>query len=328
VVVVTDTIVAPLYGEIALTSLAKSGFEASIVTMHAGEQHKNWQSVSLLVEHFLQAGLDRGGWVLALGGGVVGDTAGFAASIYMRGVPLVQVPTTLLAMADSSIGGKVGVDHPRGKNLLGTFKQPRLVVADLDTLKSLPPEQIACGMAEIIKAAVIGDPVLFNSIEQSEPGSIDYEMTLRRSILVKQAIVEHDPFELAGAGEAGRALLNLGHTFGHAFERCTGYTRLHGYAVSQGMAVALRLANRLGMCDEATSERVEAVLKKWGLPVRWGTPGLEGEDAVERVWEAMMSDKKRIDGRLRLVLPEGVGRVRLIDNAPEAAVRAALAELQ
>src|SRR5947209_14203852 len=154
--------------------------------MPAGEPNKGMASVDLLIEGFLDASLDRSGWVLALGGGVVGDTAGFAASIYMRGVPLVQVPTTLLAMADSSVGGKVGVDHPRGKNLLGAFKQPRMVIADLDTLSTLPQEQIACGMAEIIKAGIIADPALFALIEETAPGKLDYTEALVRAITVKR----------------------------------------------------------------------------------------------------------------------------------------------
>ena len=324
-VVVTDTNVGPLYGDKVLASLQRGGFEASLVAMPAGEEHKTWDTVSLLVDTFVGRGLERSGWVLALGGGVVGDTAGFAAAVYMRGVPLVQVPTTLLAMADSSIGGKVGVDHPAGKNLLGAFKQPRLVAADLDTLATLPTEQVACGMAEIVKAAIIGDQALFDLAERSDPGSLDYEAALRLAIEVKRGIVERDPHE---AGE--RALLNLGHTFGHAFERWTAYTRPHGYAVSQGMAVAFRLARSLDMCDAYTAGRVEAVLAKWGLPVRWGSPDLAGEpssDAVEQVWQAMMADKKRQDGRLRLVLPEAVGRVRVVDGVPEAAIKQALREM-
>jgi 3-dehydroquinate synthase len=325
VVVVTDTNVAPLYGDRVLTALQRGGFEAALALMPAGEAHKTWDTVNLLVDAFVGRGLDRGGWVLALGGGVVGDTAGFAAAIYMRGVALVQVPTTLLAMADSSIGGKVGVDHPAGKNLLGAFKQPRLVVADLDALATLPPEQIACGMAEIIKAGIIGDPVLFDLIERSNPGSLDYETALRLAIEVKRGIVERDPHE---AGE--RALLNLGHTFGHAFERWTGYTRLHGHAVSQGMAVAFRLAQMLDLTDAYTAGRVEAVLAKYGLPVRWGQPGLtaDASSAVEQVWQAMWADKKRLDGQLRLVLPEAIGSVRLVDDVPEDAIKQALTETQ
>ena len=169
VVVATDTNVAPLYAARMVAVLEESGFQPSVAVMPAGEQHKSWESVETFVEAFLDAGLDRGGWVAALGGGVVGDTAGFAASIYMRGVAFVQLPTTLLAMADSSIGGKVGVDHARGKNLLGAFKQPALVVADLDVLASLPAEQVACGMAEVIKAGVIADPVLFDRLDDGRP---------------------------------------------------------------------------------------------------------------------------------------------------------------
>ncbi len=323
VLVATDSLVGPLYGERVLASLEAAGFRPTLAAMPAGEQHKNWDSVGLFVEAALEAGLDRGSWVLALGGGVVGDTAGFAASVYMRGVPFVQVPTTLLAMADSSIGGKVGVDHPRGKNLLGAFKHPALVVADLDTLATLPPIQVACGMADIIKAGIIGDPALFDYLETTEPVELDYKKALAAAILVKREIVQRDPEE-----KGARALLNLGHTFGHAFERRTGYSRLHGVAVAQGMAVAFRLAVELGMCDPGLELRVGRVLDKWGLPRRWGPPELGDAAEVERVWEAMLGDKKRIDGRLRLVLPEDVGCVSVVEGVPEEATKRALAEMQ
>lgn len=323
VLVATDSVVAPLYGEQVITSLEAAGFQATLASMPAGEQHKNWDSVSLFVEAALEAGLDRGSWVLALGGGVVGDTAGFAASVYMRGVPFAQAPTTLLAMSDSSIGGKVGVDHPRGKNLLGAFKHPALVVADLDTLSTLPPTQVACGMAEIVKAGIIGDPALFDYLEATEPEALDYARTLAAAILVKREIVQRDPEE---KGE--RALLNLGHTFGHAFEKRTGYTRLHGVAVAQGMAVAFRLAVRLGMCDPELELRVARVLDRWGLPRRWGAPELNEAGAVEGVWEAMLGDKKRADGRLRLVLPGALGRVSVVEGVPEEAIKSALVEMQ
>jgi 3-dehydroquinate synthase len=291
--------------------------------MPAGEQHKSWESVSLFVAAALDAGLDRGSWVLALGGGVVGDTAGFAASVYMRGVPFVQVPTTLLAMSDSSVGGKVGVDHPRGKNLLGAFKHPSLVVADLNTLATLPALQVACGMAEIIKAGVIGDPALFDYLEATDPAEVDYVRALAAAITVKREIVQRDPEE---RGE--RALLNLGHTFGHAFEKRTGYSRLHGVAVAQGMAVAFRLAVNLGICDPALELRVGRVLAKWGLPTRWGAPELSDAAEVEGVYEAMLGDKKRVDGRLRLVLPETLGRVSLVEDVVEEAIKSAMLVMQ
>lgn len=323
VLVATDSVVGPLYGERVLASLEAAGFQPSLATMPAGEQHKTWQSVDLFVEAALEAGLDRGSWVLALGGGVVGDTAGFAASVYMRGVPFVQAPTTLLAMADSSIGGKVGVDHARGKNLLGAFKHPALVVADLDTLSTLPSIQVACGMAEIIKAGIIADPTLFAYLEATEPAKLDHRRALAAAIEVKRQIVQRDPEE---KGE--RALLNLGHTFGHAFEKRTGYTRLHGVAVAQGMAVAFRLAVGLGTCDPALEARLGLVLDKWGLPRRWGAPELGDAAEVEGVWRAMLGDKKRVDGRLRLVLPQDVGSVSVVEGVPEKAVLGALAEMQ
>ena len=322
VVVATDSNVAALYGDKVLNAL-KADFDAHLVQMPAGEAHKTLSSVNLFIEGFLDAGLDRSGWVLALGGGVVGDTAGFAASIYMRGVTLVQAPTTLLAMADASIGGKVGVDHPRGKNLLGAFKQPRMILADLDTLATLPGEQIACGMAEIIKAGIIADPTLFALIEETPPGELDYSQALLRAITVKRDIVERDPFE---AGD--RALLNLGHTFGHAFEKCSNYARPHGYAVAQGMVVAARLANLLGMCEPLLEWRVRNALEKWALPTRWGPPDLVGSEAADRVWQAMQVDKKRRDGALALVLPEAIGKVSLVTGVLEERVKGALAEVK
>ncbi|MEO6456702.1 MAG: 3-dehydroquinate synthase [Chloroflexia bacterium] len=323
VVVATDTNVAPLYGEQVMAALRARDFDTSIAAMCAGEVHKGWASVSMFVDEFAHVGLARDGWVLALGGGVVGDTAGFAASIYMRGVPLVQIPTTLLAMADSSIGGKVGIDHPAGKNLVGAFKQPEFVIADLDVLATLSPIQISCGMAEIIKAAIIADPDLFSYLELIEPDELDYDFTLMRAMKVKRRIVETDPFE---KGE--RANLNLGHTFGHAFESCTEYARPHGLAVAQGMVVAFNLAARLGMCDSAEEARLEKLLNKWGLPCGWGEPDLADEDAAKRVYTAMAADKKRRDGLIRLVLPEAIDKVALVSGTPQQLVFEALVQTQ
>jgi 3-dehydroquinate synthase len=322
VVVATDTNVAALYGEIVLSAL-KRDYDAVLVAMPAGEAHKSWESVDLFIDSFLDAGLDRSGWVLALGGGVVGDTAGFAASVYMRGVPVVQVPTTLLAMADSSIGGKVGVDHPRGKNLLGAFKQPHKVIVDLDTLATLPQEQIASGMAEIIKAGIIADPALFAFLERTAPDEVDFIDPLMRAITVKRDIVERDPYE---AGD--RALLNLGHTFGHAFEKCSGYSRLHGFAVAQGMVVAARLADKLGICETFLEWRLRKVLEKWGLPTQWGGPDLHGSDGIDMVWQAMQTDKKRRDGDMTYILPESIGKVKIVSAISEYIVREALVEVE
>ena len=323
VVVATDEHVEALYAGAVAGALREANFEASVVSMPSGEAHKTWASVSGFVEAFARCRLGRDGWVLTLGGGVVGDTAGFAASVYMRGVPLAQVPTTLLAMADSSVGGKVGIDHQAGKNLVGAFKQPRFVVADLDTLDTLPELEVNCGMAEAIKAGIIGDPDLFAYFEQTERGAFDYRTAIVRAIMVKRDIVQRDPFE-----EGERAHLNLGHTFGHAFESCTGYARPHGVAVAQGMVVATRLAGKLGMCDASVESRLRAVLGKWGLPARWGGPDLTGEDAAHWVCKAMLGDKKRRAGAMRLVLPEDVGRVAIVENTPQSPVIEALRETQ
>lgn len=322
-VIASDSNVAFLYGERVEEALGRAGFSTTLVSMAAGEEHKTLHTVEQLVEDFLNAGLDRSGWVLALGGGVVGDTAGFAASVYMRGVPLVQAPTTLLAMADSSIGGKVGVDHPRGKNLLGAFKHPALVVADTSTLATLPAEHVANGMAEVIKAAIIGDARLFDLLEARPLQQLDITELLARSIEVKRRIVESDPYE---KGE--RALLNLGHTFGHAFEQCSGYRRLHGLAVAQGISVAFHIAELTGRCNAGTSDRVAGVLAAHGLPVRWGGSDLSGGDSIERVMAAMRHDKKRWDGTLRLVLPEAIGRVSVESGVEESVIREALENLQ
>lgn len=323
VLVTSDTNVAPLYGEQVVNTLQRAGFEASLSVMAAGELHKRWDSVSMFVQEFARAGLARDGWVLALGGGVVGDTAGFAASVYMRGVPLVQVPTTLLAMADSSIGGKVGVDHPAGKNLVGTFKQPEFVVADLAALDTLPPVEISCGMSEIIKASIIADPELFAYLERTEPEHLHYSVALMRALEVKQRLVECDPLD---KGE--RAYLNLGHTFGHAFESCSQYTRPHGLAVAQGIVVAFNLAQVLGICDPSEGERLKKLLDKWGLPSSWGPPDLGDESAPMRVYGAMASDKKKQAGAVRLVLPESVGKVTLVSGTPQELILEALALCQ
>ncbi len=324
VVIATDTNVEALYAGLVLSALRVAGYEAHIVAMPAGEEHKVGESVAHFIDGFIEAGLDRTGWVIALGGGVVGDTAGFAAATYMRGVRIVQAPTTLLSMADSSVGGKVGVDHPAGKNLLGVFKQPDLVLADLDTLSTLPSLQISCGMSEIIKAGIIADPELFALIERSSSTDIDYHAALSRAIAVKRDIVEADPYETSGK----RALLNLGHTFGHAFESCTNYARPHGVGVAQGMAVAFDLATMLGMCSSDDGDRVRTVLDNWNLPVRWGSPDLEGANEPGRVFSAMLLDKKRRDGHLRLILPHSIGNVSIVEDVPRELILERLVALQ
>ncbi|MEI2693292.1 MAG: 3-dehydroquinate synthase [Anaerolineae bacterium] len=294
--------------------LAEAGFDPVLVKMPDGEAHKTLAAVAALYEAFVAAGLDRRSPVIALGGGVVGDVAGFAAATYLRGLPFVQAPTSLLAMVDASVGGKTGVDLPQGKNLVGAFKQPALVVIDPETLATLPSDEFRSGLAEVVKAGMIGDPGLFEVMEGR--GLLSLHDLIGRAVRVKVAVVTEDPFE-----SGRRAALNLGHTFGHAFETLSGYRLRHGEAVSIGLVAATRLAARLDLCEPALVERVESALARLGLPVR--APGF----APEQVLAAMGTDKKRAGGRLRFVLPRAIGDVDLFGEAPEQQVLAVLAEL-
>ncbi|MFQ5875569.1 MAG: 3-dehydroquinate synthase, partial [Dehalococcoidia bacterium] len=276
---------------------------------------KTLEAVNFLYERFIKGGLDRSSVVLALGGGVIGDTAGFAAATYMRGVPLVHLPTTLVAIVDSSIGGKVGVDHPRAKNLIGAFYQPRLIAADLAALNTLPDIEFRCGLAEVVKVGVISSPALFAHLEKEGPTPLSW--VIEESIAVKVRVVEEDPFE-----QGRRAVLNLGHTFGHAFESLSHYTLRHGEAVSRGMVVAARVAVELGLCEEAIERRLVSLLAEFGLPVAW--EGFELEP--EQVWEAMALDKKKRGKALRFVLPKGIGEVIVTEQVPKGVVLRALEE--
>jgi 3-dehydroquinate synthase len=256
-----------------------------------------------LYDQLIDAQLDRRAIVFALGGGVVGDVAGFAAATYLRGVPLVQIPTTLLSMVDSSVGGKVAVDHPRGKNLIGAFKQPSAVIADTDLLATLPQVEWRSGLAEAIKHGIIGDPELFLKFEIGNL-KLEIDEWLPRAIQVKVDVVMRDPFE-----QGDRAKLNLGHTFGHAFETLSNYQWRHGEAVAMGTVCAARLASRLNLCDASLIGRVENVLRGVGLPTRIGH-----EFSAEQIFAAMATDKKRVGARLRFILPRAIGEVVMVDD--------------
>jgi 3-dehydroquinate synthase len=314
VVVVSDTNVAPHWSYPLLDAFAQAGVRATLVTLPAGEAHKHLDTVRRLYDRFLDAELDRSGVVVALGGGVIGDMAGFADATYMRGVRFVQIPTTLLAMVDASVGGKTGVDLPQGKNLVGAFKQPELVIIDPDLLTTLPSEEFRNGLAEVIKHGIIADPELFAQLESAGPSSL--EALIARALRVKIGIVERDPFE---AGE--RAHLNLGHTFAHAIERVSNYAIPHGVAVGLGLIAAARLAAARGVCASELPARVERVVERLGLPTT-----LSGY-APAAIVAAMRSDKKRKGGRLRFVLPRAIGDVGLYDDVPEEDVLAAVASL-
>ncbi len=310
VALVSDSNVAPLYGEKALEGLRSAGYDPMLIQIPAGEQHKNLDTVRLLYTRFLAAGMDRHSVVVALGGGVVGDIAGFAAATFMRGVAFVQVPTTLLAMVDASIGGKTGVDLPQGKNLVGAFKQPKAVLADTAVMATLPPEQFRAGLAEVVKHGLIGNPILFALL--AGPGPASLEQMLASAIRVKVRVVRDDPLE-----HGKRAWLNLGHTFAHAWERLSGYSMLHGEAVSMGLVAAARLSERLGEAPTGLATQVETALRRLGLPT--DPPGYPPED----VYAAMRSDKKRKGGRLRFVLLRQIGDP-FVREVPEKDVMAVL----
>ena len=317
IAVVTNTVVAPLYATRAEESLRDAGFDPFLCVIPDGEAHKRLGTVERLYELFLDGGLDRGGTIVSLGGGVTGDTAGFAAATYMRGVRFVQVPTTLLAMVDASVGGKTGVDLGRGKNLVGAFKQPALVLIDPSVLVTLPVDEIRNGIAETIKHGIIGAPELFAALE-ADPALVPLPAArIARALRVKIEIVEQDPYE-----RGLRAVLNLGHTVGHALERVSGFGLSHGKAVAIGLVAAARIAVRLKQADRALVDQIEGVLRAWGLPIQ--VP----RASVDEIIAAMAHDKKRLDGRLRFILPRRIGAVEITDDVPLDTVRAVLNEMK
>ena len=302
VMIVTNETVAPLY--LGRVRSALSGLEVADVILPDGEQYKDMGTWSRIFDALLANRFGRGCTLIALGGGVIGDMAGFAAACYQRGVPFIQVPTTLLAQVDSSVGGKTGVNHPSGKNMIGAFHQPRAVIADTDTLNTLPDRELRAGLAEVLKYGLIRDPGFFDWLHTHREALLTRDPdalseAIERSCRNKAEVVAADERE---AGQ--RALLNLGHTFGHAIEAGAGYgVWLHGEAVGTGMAMAAAMSAELGWIDHATSEHVRALIADFGLPVDPPT-GL----STDRWLELMAVDKKVVDGTLRLVLLKGVGR--------------------
>ena len=301
-VIVSNVAVAPLYAQALQQALAPHYAQVSLLPLADGEEHKNWETLNLIFDHLLGRGCDRKTVLFALGGGVVGDMTGFAAACYMRGVPFVQVPTTLLAQVDSSVGGKTGINHPRGKNMIGAFHQPQRVVCDLATLDTLPPRELAAGLAEVIKYGPIADVAFFDWIEAHLPALLARDeaalaYAIRRSCEIKAWVVGQDERE-----SGLRAILNFGHTFGHAIEAGLGYGQwLHGEAVACGMVMASELSARLGLVPAAFTLRLKALLERAGLPTR--APAL----GAKRMLELMRVDKKAQAGAIRFVLIEADG---------------------
>jgi 3-dehydroquinate synthase len=317
--IVTNTTVAPLYARLLRTALAERYQAVHVLELPDGEAHKDWATLNLIFDALLGHGSDRKTVLYALGGGVIGDMTGFAAASYMRGVPFVQVPTTLLAQVDSSVGGKTAINHPLGKNMIGAFYQPQLVLCDLATLASLPARELSAGLAEVIKYGPIHDMDFLDWIEASidalqarEPCALAH--AVRRSCEIKALVVGQDERE-----SGLRAILNFGHTFGHAIESGLGYgSWLHGEAVGCGMVMAAHLSERLGGVDAAFVERLTGLIRRAGLPVT--APAL----GVERYLELMRIDKKSEAGEIRFVVIDKPGSAAVC-AAPDAVVREVIA---
>jgi len=312
--IVSNPIIAGHYAETVAESLRSAGFQPVLCTVPEGEQHKTLANIASLYKQFLGAGLDRRSPVIALGGGVIGDMAGFAAASYLRGVPFVQIPTSLLAMVDAAVGGKTGVDLPQGKNLVGAFKPAEVVIIDPTVMETLPAGEFRSGMAEVVKHGIIGAPELFEQLETYGPTSLGHLVT--DAVRVKVQIVEEDPYE-----RGRRAILNLGHTFGHALELVSEFALRHGEGVAIGMVAASQMAVALGRCDATLAERIVHLLERVGLPTY-----ISGYD-MAAVLAAMGHDKKRAGKTLRFVIPQALGDVVVIDDPGLEVVQQALAHV-
>ena len=319
VAIVTNDVVGPLYLERLRATLEAAGVRVSAVVLPDGEVNKDWQTLNRIFDMLLSERCERSTTLVALGGGVVGDMGGFAAACYQRGMPFIQIPTTLLAQVDSSVGGKTAINHPQGKNMIGAFYQPRLVLADIDTLATLPDRELSAGLAEVIKYGLIRDPVFLDWLEANldalvarDPEALAY--AIERSCRNKAEVVAADETE-----QGERALLNLGHTFGHAIETGLGYGEwLHGEAVAAGTMMAAELSRRLGWLQDEDIERIATLFARAHLPV-WG-PKL----GASRYLELMAHDTKVEAGELRLVLLREVGRAVIHGEAAADDIAAAI----
>jgi len=303
--IITDSNVGPLYGNAVAEPLRQAGYTPTVITVPAGESSKSLKVVETVCDEMIAAGLDRKSWVIALGGGVIGDLAGFVAAIYYRGIPFVQIPTTIIAQVDSAVGGKTGVNATHGKNLIGSFHQPRLVLADVQTLQSLPPREFNEGFAEVIKHGIIRDRSLLGRLKvpnlQFESGQL--AAIIQRNVEIKAAIVAEDEHETKGL----RALLNFGHTIGHGIENAAGYGRLlHGEAISLGMRAAAHLSRQVAGLSEVEYGQILDLLAYFRLPLV-----LDPEIATEKIMAALRTDKKFAAGEVRFVLTPRLGEAYL-----------------
>jgi 3-dehydroquinate synthase len=318
-VIVTNTVVAPLYLKTLEAALVRQHVALRSIVLPDGEEHKDWRTLNQVFDALMEFRAERKTTLIALGGGVIGDLTGFAAAVFQRGAPFIQVPTTLLAQVDSSVGGKTAINHPLGKNMIGAFHQPRAVIADTDTLRTLPDRELSAGIAEVIKYGLIGDAPFFDWLESNMDLLLARDArALARAIEVscrnKAIVVARDERE-----EGVRALLNFGHTFGHAIESGLGYGEwLHGEAVGAGMAIAARVSQRMGLLEPRCVDRAIALLRRARLPVQGPALG------AGRYLELMGHDKKVEGGRMRFILLRGIGDAFVSDAVPQDILQAVL----
>ena len=319
VAIITHPSIRNLFGEPIESGLTAVGHVPEFIEVPEGESSKSLQQAESIYDRLLEMNCDRKSALVALGGGVVGDLTGFIAATYQRGIPFVQIPTTLLSQVDSSVGGKTAVNHPRGKNMIGAFYQPKLVVIDLDTLHTLPQKEFRAGLAEVVKYGVIADKNLFAFLEGNAKAillldSHCLEHITETSCAIKADVVEKDERE-----SRHRMILNFGHTFGHAIETLTNYTGyLHGEAVAIGMVQAAWLSAETGRCSEDVPQRIEDLLKKFGLPTQ--PPDVKSQDVIE----SMYHDKKTERDQLRFILVKDIGSIEIVDDVPETPIKAVL----
>ena len=317
IAIVSNPTIYPLYGQVVADSLKKAGFDVLTVTIPDGEEYKSLLWVEHIYNELLKARLDRLSALVALGGGVIGDITGFAASTYMRGIPYIQVPTTLLAQVDSSVGGKTGVDHKLGKNMIGTFWQPKLVWIDVETLKTLPKREFLAGLAEVIKYGVIWDEELFDFLEAKRQRILELDREsithiIRRSCEIKAEVVSKDERELGL-----RSILNFGHTIGHAIETATEYVKyLHGEAIAIGMCLEARLSSMFTFMDNNKVLRIKSLIDSYSLPTEM-PPDID----IRNVLSSMELDKKAVAGELKFILPDKIGSVRIYRGVERKIIR-------
>ncbi len=319
VAVVTNTTIAPLYLERLTAQLQAAGIQVISIVLPDGEEYKTWQTLNSIFDALIANRCERRTTLIALGGGVIGDLTGFAASTWQRGAPFIQIPTTLLAQVDSSVGGKTAINHPGGKNMIGAFYQPRAVLADLDSLKTLPERELKAGLAEVIKYGFIRDAAFLEWIEAHIDQLLARDVTALEHAVVRSCEIKAEIVALDEREDDIRAFLNFGHTFGHAIEAGLGYGEwLHGEAIAAGMVMAVDLSVRLGMIHAKETDRVKRLMQRTGLPV--AGPALPGT----KYMDLMSVDKKVKDGALRFILLESIGAARIRSDVPAEAVLATL----